>query len=436
MHRRRLVVPSIALLIAIALVPAATAAPAQVGRYIVVLRQGTDAASVAREHAARFGAQVGFIYTAAIDGYAAAIPDARLEMLRADPRVLSISDDREVAALGAVVAADRTGPGTARAAKGPGGTPTETVPTGIKRAQAPSGLAGASGIDHSGAAFVVAVIDTGIDPTHPDLNVIGGKNCSSGSTWADGNGHGSHVAGTIGAKMNGQGVVGMAPGIPLLAVRVLNNAGSGSWSGVVCGIDWVTANAGGTTATGGKKIRIANMSLGGTGSDNDCGDALHLAICNATAAGVLFTVAAGNSAADFSNFVPATYSEVLTVTAMADFDGVPGGLTPATCGTDQDDTAADFSNWATTSNASDDKTHTIVAPGVCIRSTYKGGGYATMSGTSMASPHAAGAAALYLLKNANANVSAIKSGVLNNANVESFKTVGTRFFGNMLDAGF
>lgn len=233
------------------------------------------------------------------------------------------------------------------------------------------------------------MIDTGISTTHPDLNVLGGVNCSSGKSFEDGNGHGTHVAGTIAAKDDGQGVVGVAPGAPLYAVRVLNNAGSGSFADVICGIDWVTANA------ASKGIKVANMSLGGSGSDGSCSsDALHLAICNSVNAQVTYVVAAGNSNADFAGFVPAAYDQVLTVTAAADFNGQPGGGAAATCRADVDDTAADLSNFTTAGSA--DSTHTIAGPGVCILSTWKRGGYNTISGTSMATPHVTGTASLCL----------------------------------------
>jgi subtilisin family serine protease len=341
-----------------------------VGRYIVVLRGAADPPAVANEHATKYGASVSHVYVAALHGYAATIPDARLAAVRADPRVAFISADREVHAI------------------------AQSLPTGINRIEGDlsSQLSGNGSGSVSGPA--VAVIDTGSGP-HTDLNIAGGVNCSTGrrTNFNDGNGHGTHVAGTIGAKDDGSGVVGVAPGVSIYSVRVLNNAGSGSWASVTCGIDWVTANA------ASKGIKVANMSLGGSGSDDgNCGnsnnDALHLAICNSVAAGVTYVVAAGNSNADFAGFVPAAYNEVLTVTAEADFNGQPDGGAAGTCRADVDDTAADFSNFTTV--GSSDVGHTIAAPGVCILSTWKGGGYNTISGTSMASPHVAGTAALCL----------------------------------------
>jgi subtilisin family serine protease len=165
----------------------------------------------------------------------------------------------------------------------------------------------------------------------------------------------------------------------------------------------VTANAG---ANG---IKVANMSLGGSGSDGSCASStLHQAICNSVAAGVTYVVAAGNSNADFSTFAPAAYNEVLTVTAMADFNGEPGGGAAATCRSDVDETSADFSNF--TAVGSSDVDHTIAAPGVCILSTWKGGGYNTISGTSMATPHVSGAAVACL---ASGRCSGLPSQVIN-----------------------
>jgi len=344
---------------------AAKAAPASgaiPGQYIVVFKDtvsnpGDAASDMARKH----GLGLLYNYSYALKGFAATIPSPRLSAVQADPRVLFVSDDHPVSAF------DATG----------------ELPFGVDRIEGEK----SSPFSASNTSPAIAVIDTGSGP-HSDLNIAGGKNCSTGKSFNDGHGHGTHVAGTIAAIKNDTGVVGVLPGAPIYSVRVLNNTGSGTWSSVICGVDWVTANA--------NVIKVANMSLGGPGSDDgkpcaDTKDALKKAICGSVKAGVTYVVAAGNSAADLKYFVPAAYDVVLSVTAMADFNGQPGGGAAATCLADVDDTAADFSNFAT---LDPDKAHTIAAPGVCIKSTWKGGGYKTISGTSMASPHAAGTAAL------------------------------------------
>jgi subtilisin family serine protease len=343
---------------------ATVAAAAQPTAVIVVLHDGVDSQQTADQHRARHGADVSHVYRAALRGYAAHVPAHALAAIASDPRVAFISEDREVWA-------------------------TDTVPTGVDRIDAEASSKFAT--NNSGPA--IAVIDTGSGP-HSELNIAGGKNCQKGksSSYSDANGHGTHVAGTIAARQNGAGVVGVLPGAPIYSVRVLNAQGSGSWSQVICGIDWVTANA----STLG--IKVANMSLGGAGADDgNCGatnnDAMHRAICNSVAAGVTYVVAAGNSGADMSGFTPAAYNEVLAVTAMSDSDGKPGkvGGAPTCRAGETDDAPATFSNYATSAA---DRAHTIAAPGVCINSTWLSGGYNTISGTSMASPHAAGVAAL------------------------------------------
>jgi subtilisin family serine protease len=209
----------------------------------------------------------------------------------------------------------------------------QTLPTGVDRID--GDLSSTRSGNGSGSVPInVAVLDTGIDLDHPDLNVVGGKNCGADADPSfddDHYGHGTHVAGIIGAKDNGQGVVGVAPGARLWAVRVLSAIGQGSTATALCGVDFVTSTRTDSDAT--NNIAVGNMSLGffgpKVGDDGNCGltnhEVLHLAICRSVAAGVNWVVAAGNAARDFQHDIPASYSEVLTVTAMADFNGRPGG---------------------------------------------------------------------------------------------------------------
>lgn len=348
------------------------------GRYIVLLDE--DAAQDPEEEAGEDevehpGLDVEQIYGEALKGYSAEIPEDEVEDLRKDPKVKSVVPDRVVRAF------------------------VQDPPPGVDRIE--SDQSSTKSGDGAGEVDVgVAVIDTGIDLDHPDLNAYHGTNaitqkkrCAAKSPDAssnDDNGHGSHVAGTIGAKDDDKGVTGVAPGADLYAVKVLDSTGHGSVSDVICGIDWVTANA------ESKGIKVANMSIGGGGKDDgkSCAkttDPYKKAICNSVAAGVTYVAAAGNSNKDFKTSVPAAYDEVLTVTAVADFDGRSGGDAAASC-SNTDDMRADFSNYTTIGHP--DERHTIAAPGVCVESTWKDGAYNTLSGTSMASPHVAGAAAL------------------------------------------
>jgi len=375
---RRLVAASFVGLLLAASVAACTtpADPEDEQVYIVVLEETVEPELAVREHEDLADVDVGHVYEHALRGYAARMTDGAADRIARDPRVASVQPDRPVRAV------------------------AQTLPTGVDRAEADrSPTARIDGVDDR-VDVDVAVIDTGIDLDHPDLNVHtdGARNCSPGRDADDGNGHGTHVAGTVGALDNTAGVVGMAPGARVWPVRVLDDRGSGSWSTVICGIDHVTANA--------DAIEVANMSLGGPGSDDgDCGDtdndAMHQAICAAVAAGVTFVVAAGNDHVDANRFVPAAYDEVITVSALADFNGRPGGGAPTTCRSDTDDTFADFSNYGADVD--------VIAPGVCINSTWKDGGYNTISGTSMASPHAAGAAALYVATHPGVAPAAVKA---------------------------
>jgi subtilisin len=317
-----------------------------------------------------------------LNGFSAQLRPAQVAALRADPRVAAVELDRPVWA-------SNSFPLTAG----------DAVPPGVRRI----GAAGAdTARDPSGAN--VAVIDTGIDLSHPDLNAVHGVNCIGSGPANDDNGHGTHVAGIIGARNNGAGVIGVAPGTRLVAVKVLNKHGRGRWSSIICGIEWALATR--TDADPTNDIAVINMSLGGGGSPiSSCAtttDPLHRAICRATDAGIHVVVAAGNDGWDFdwpnAPDVPAAYPEVLTVTAMTDTDGQPGavGLNPACSASvaqDRDDRHAGFSSFAGTEAG---RAHTIAAPGVCVGSTWPGGGHKAISGTSMAAPHAAGALALCL----------------------------------------
>jgi subtilisin family serine protease len=248
----------------------------------------------------------------------------------------------------------------------------------------------------------VAVLDSGIAAAHPDLNLVGGVACGPNKTSVDGAGHGTHVAGIIGARDNGFGVVGVAPGARLWAVKVLTDKGIGSWGSVICGIDWVTANA--------STIEVANMSLGGKGSDDgDCGrtkhDPVHEAICASVAAGVTYVVGAGNGSEDAATFIPAAYDEVLTVSALTDYDGKPGGLAQPTCfNLGADDSLATYSNFGADID--------LIAPGSCIFSTWAPDSYQNLTGTSMAGPHVTGGAALYAATHPGAGPAQVRAALL------------------------
>jgi subtilisin family serine protease len=349
------------------------------GSYIVVykdsrVRAGARTAALESE----LGFRADYIYAAAIDGFAARLNGDQLRAVESDPSVDFVSENRRLQATDNVPLA----PGEPK------------PPTGTRRIKSATNTTA-----RQKSTSNVAVIDTGIKLNHADLNAAAGKDCiDPGTSPVDGHGHGTHVAGTIGALNNGAGVVGVAPGTLVYAVRVLDDGGNGTSASVICGINYVKANH------ASKNIDVANMSLSGLGpAVESCAtttDAMHKAICQATNAGVNFVVAAGNEGWDFDfpsqPDLPAAYPQVLTVTAMADSDGKQGGTGPNTsCGSAvADDTRAGFSNFALTNTG---RNHTIAAPGVCIKSTWKGTpNYNTISGTSMASPHMAAVVALCL----------------------------------------
>lgn len=340
------------------------------GRYIVVLKDDPSVDPQAEaDNAKSQGAEILSVYKHAIKGFAITVPNEQaLESIKKNPQVSYVEQDQIVQAF------------------------AQTVPTGIKRMDAD--LSSTISGDGVGSVSVdIAVIDTGIDLTHPDLRVWNQVTYVWFTTNAnDDNGHGTHVAGTAAAYDNSAGVVGVAPGARLWAVKALDYAGSGYLSWIISGIDYVTAHA--------SEIEVANMSLGFQGSTS-AGDQ---AINNSVAAGVTYVVAAGNSSMDASSFWPAKNPNVITVSAVADGDGRCGGLGFNTS-YGADDTFASFSNYGSVVD--------IAAPGVQIWSTYLNGGYNTLSGTSMASPHVSGAAALYKANNPGASPLSVKTALIN-----------------------
>lgn len=343
------------------------------GRYIVILKENDSPAQVA----ARNGAKPLVTYGFAFKGFAGHFSDQIVRRLERDPSVAAIYPDtisrQDEADIGAVRDLSLAGPQQSG----------QVIPTGINRVDADQNpTAKIDGVDDP-MDVDIAIIDGGIQPDHPDLEVVGGvaflgTNCSGGS-FADENGHGTHVAGTVAAIDNNIGVVGIAPGARLWAVRVLGADGTGATSCVLKGVDWVMANA--------STIEVANMSIESRLESTMC-----TAMANSAAAGVVYAVSAGNDLTDASSQRPANCPDVLAVSAIADSDGAPGGLNskifqfPGKCTMFGDDVFTCFSNFGPLVD--------IAAPGAEILSTSIGSSYAVRSGTSMASPHVAGAAAL------------------------------------------
>ena len=355
----------------VALTLAAAPAIAASTPYVVVYRASvTDpsAATAALETKAGFKAK--FRYRAALGGFAAMLNASQLGLVNGDPSVEFVAPDTvyEAAGMAALAAGDG-------------------APPGIRRISAATTTQA-----HLAADSSVAVLDSGVDIANSDLNAVTGTNCISPGTAAqDDSGHGTSVAGIVAARNNGTRVVGVAPGTRIVSVKVLDSRARGTLSQILCGIDWVTANAAAFN------IRVANMSLSGTGAnDGNCGntnnDAEHRAICRSTAAGVTYVAAAGNAKADFAKTIPAAYPEVLTVTAMTDTNGAPGGGSAPKCKSGEtDDKYGSYTNFAVGSAAI---AHTIAAPGTCILSDAIGIGTSTYWGTSQAAPHVAGSLAL------------------------------------------
>jgi subtilisin len=376
--------------LALALPSAANAAKPIPDQYIVVLHEGTDANAVAAEHKRKAGAQILDTYGAALDGYTARLSESELRKVEADPRVDYVAQDMAAIAVQA-----------------------QTLPAALNRVDADLSTQ-VSGDGTGTTPGDIAVMDTGIQPNHPDLNVVGGVDCLNGysgddGTWHDAMGHGTHVAGTIGAKDDLNGAVGVAPGVRLWSVRTLNAIGSGSTSTQLCGINWVTANA---TSLGIKVANSSQVHVSVPSDDGNCGltsgNPLQQAICTSTAAGTLWVFGAGNTGADVKLVPGPSYDNVLTVAGMGDSNGQPnvGSTATFTCpvlnGTRKNPNAAvqtddKYTSFSTYATLASDQAHTIAAPSACVYSTWKGSAYGYLSGTSMAAPNAAATAHLCIL---------------------------------------
>ncbi len=342
--------------------PDANAVP---GHYIVVLEDGVtrgdfgtaallpDLDTVAQNVAQAYGGRLEFVYGAALNGFTLALDDALAERLARDTRVKYVEQD-------SLVFADTT---------------QSNATWGLDRIDQASLPLSTTFTYNTTASNVNAyIIDTGIRATHANFGgrVSGGYTAiTDGRGTSDCNGHGTHTAGTVGSA-----TYGVAKGVHLVPVRVLNCAGSGTTSGVIAGVNWVTSNR--------VKPAVANMSLGGSASSS-----LDTAVKNSIAAGVTYAIAAGNSAANACNYSPARVAEALTVGA-----------------TTRTDARASYSNYGTCLD--------LFAPGDGITSTYYSSdtATATMSGTSMAAPHVAGVAALYLATHTTATPAQVGSAII------------------------
>ncbi len=350
----------------------AGAADAIKDSYIVVFKDSAMSASSVADQvsnlAEKYGSKVDYTYKSALRGFAGTMSEQAARQLAANPNVAYVQQNRTVH-----TTVDQLNPPS----WGLDRVDQRDLPLNSKYSYSTT------------ASNVTAyVIDTGIRTTHSDFGgrAVWGTNTTGDGNNTDCNGHGTHVAGTIGGAAHG-----LAKGVRLVAVKVLDCNGSGSFAGVAAGIDWVTSNH-----TSGPAV--ANMSLGASGSDA----ATENAVRNSIADGVTYGIASGNSNSNACNFTPARVAEAITVNASTNTDA-----------------RASFSNYGTCTD--------IFAPGQNITSAWNTSNTATntISGTSMATPHVVGAAALYLAANPSASPATVQSAMKANATPNKITNPGT-----------
>lgn len=331
-------------------------------RYIVEVAGDFDPQLVAQE----YGIQPRFTFTAALRGFSAELQPGQLERLENDARIRSIEPVQLMMTTTTTQTMDGDG-----------------QPWGLDRiSQYGLPLNNKYSYDYDGAGVRAYVIDTGLDKFHPDIEFRALRSFDAfGGDGEDLNGHGTHVAGTIGGK-----TYGVAKGVQLRGVRVFDATGHGTTDTVIAGVDWVMAN--------GTKPAVVNMSLSGTSSD-----ALKRAVNNLAGGGFFTAVAAGNRSDDACKYSPANATGVVSVGAV-----------------DRSDQQADFSNYG--------RCVTLYAPGVAIRSTWLMDTVKDLSGTSMASPHVAGAAALYKQARGDADSPTLKAWLLSEASRDVLSGLG------------
>jgi subtilisin len=252
----------------------------------------------------------------------------------------------------------------------------------------------------------IAIIDTGI-ARHRDLNVVGGVNCSaSPGSYDDPFGHGTWLAGLAAAKDNRQGIVGVAPGARLWALRVIDNTGGAEVEDVVCALNWVTAHA--------DTIDVVIFGIGDVGADDgNCGltngDLLHQAVCRVQRAGVTVVAGSGNTASNVAAEIPGSYDEVITVSTMNDTDGRPGQLGPVGCEGDADDIFAPFSNFGADVD--------LTAPGICMQTTTLNNQVATITSNSLSAAMVGGAAALVRVNRPRATPAEVQAALISRGEI-------------------